>query len=157
MKNIFLVLLLLSFNLLASEEEISFWDNVKNSSDIELLQLYKKKYPNGTFESLADIKIKRLRKANKTQNNLSLPKWLKGETTQYKYYGVGKANKHFKGKDYQESLAYKRAERKLVEKLNSLNLKKSYQQELLTEVQREVYIDKKERIYLLLYIDNNNQ
>ena len=153
MKNILLVILL-SFSLFASEEEISFWDNVKNSSDIELLQLYKQKYPNGTFESIADIKIKTLKKANRIEDSQLVPTWLKGKSIKYKYYGVGKANKHFKGDEYQEKLAYKRALRKLEDRLNSSSISEVKYQELLEEIEKRSYTDKKSRLYILLYIDN---
>ena len=155
MKNILLILLF-SFSLFASEEEISFWDNVKNSSDIELLQLYKKKYPHGTFESIADIKIKRLKKSNKIDNISVTPNWIKGEILNYKYYGIGKANKHFKGNEYQEKLAYKRANRNLEYKMNEKNISNKKKQKLLSQVEQELYVDKKGRIYILLYINNEN-
>ncbi len=155
MKNIIFIILL-SCTLFSSEEEISFWDNVKDSSDIELLQLYKKKYPNGTFESIADIKIKRLQKVNIVENSSVIPTWLKGTTTEYKYYGVGNATKHFKGEEYQHSLAYKRAERKLIDKLKESNFNKQKQEELLSIAQEKLYKDNNERQYILLYIDNSD-
>ena len=149
-----LFIILLSISLFGSEEEISFWDNVKDSSDIELLQLYKKKYPNGAFESIADIKIKRLQKANRIESSSVIPNWINGTTVEYKYYGVGDATKHFKGEEYQHSLAYKRAERKLVAKINGSSLNKFKQEELLSKIQEKLYTDDKQRVYILLYIDN---
>ena len=90
---------------------------VGDTGDIELLKLYKKKFPSGLYESLADIKIKRLYRANIEDSEITeIPNWLKGYTQEYKYYGVGKANKHFKGEEYQKSLAIKRANREIESK-----------------------------------------
>ncbi|MEA3384552.1 MAG: hypothetical protein U9Q20_07775 [Campylobacterota bacterium] len=154
MKNLLLVIIL-TLSLTASDEEISFWNDVKNSSDVELLQLYKKRYPNGIFESIADLKIKRLQKTNKIENDLETPLWLKGTTTDYKYYGVGKANKHFKGVKYQEKLAYKRALRELDDSLNKTSYSKEKKDSIKQEIQTKTYTDKNSRIYMLLYIEND--
>lgn len=62
-KKLIFTFLFICTSLFANESEKFFWDEVKESSDIELLKLYKKKYPNGLFEEIADIKIKRLKKA----------------------------------------------------------------------------------------------
>jgi hypothetical protein len=40
--------------------ELAFWDSVKNSSSVEDLRFYLKKYPNGTFADLAESRIKAL-------------------------------------------------------------------------------------------------
>ncbi len=113
-KKLIFTFLFICTSLFANESEKFFWDEVKESSDIELLKLYKKKYPNGLFEEIADIKIKRLKKANKPKKNKEgIPLWLKGKNVDYKYFGVGKASEHFKGKEYQENLAKKRAYRDL--------------------------------------------
>ena len=150
---IFLGTILLFLVLNANESEKFFWDEVKNSSDIELLNSYKKQYPNGTFEKIADIKIKRLSK-NKTINEdaNSIPMWTKG-TSKYQFYGIGKANKHFKGKHYQENLARNRAERKLFNLFNEKNLSNDIIEEYNTLIEKKQYTDNKGRIYILLYID----
>lgn len=146
MKKIFFIVLV-CINLFASNEEVIFWDNVKNSGDIELLKLYKNKYPHGLFDSIANLKIKRLKSANNNHQNTNIkPTWLKGETTLYKYYGVGKANKHFRGIEYQNKLAYDRAKREFDDRLDEYDMSNQ-------ELQIEKYIDKNGRIYILLYIE----
>ena len=56
------ITLIFLFSLIyGNESEKFFWDEVKNSADIEMLKSYKKQYPHGIFEKLADIKIKRLK------------------------------------------------------------------------------------------------
>ena len=157
MKKLFiqLTILFLTINLYANEADKMFWDEVKNSNDIELLELYKKNYPNGIFKSLADIQIKRLRKVNrKVKNKNKIPLWLKGNCKDYKYYGVGKANKHFKGKDYQENLARNRARRDLQDKFDNSILTNEQVFKYNDLIQNEKYIDKKGRVYILLFIDN---
>lgn len=156
MKKIFLSCVFCSL-LLANEAEQMFWDEVKNSNDIELLKLYKKKYPNGIFESLADIKIKRLQKVDvQTEAKPIIPNWIKGETSDYKFYGVGKAIKNFKGEEYQRSLAKKRAQRVLDEKFLRYKLTSRQILEYSSYISTQEYKDEKERIYILLYIDNEN-
>jgi len=155
MKSILIVFFLFSI-MNANESEKFFWDEVKDSSDVELLKLYKKQYPNGTFEKIADLKIKRLVKSGKTNNDKDgIPTWLKG-TTEYKFYGVGKANKHFKGKHYQENLARNRAKRELQSLYNDNNLSNDMMDEYNSELEMMKYTDKRGRIYILLYIDNYN-
>ena len=140
----------------ANESEKFFWDEVKDSSDVELLKLYKKQYPNGTFEKIADLKIKRLVKSGKTNNDKDgIPTWLKG-TTEYKFYGVGKANKHFKGKHYQENLARNRARSELQTLFVNQKLSNETIDEYNKYIEKKKYVDKKGRIYILLYIDNYN-
>ena len=53
------LLLIISFSsiLFSSTTESLFWEEVKDSNDIEMLQLYKSKYPNGVFEIFANKKI----------------------------------------------------------------------------------------------------
>jgi hypothetical protein len=141
--------------LFSNEAELLFWDEVKDRSDVELLKLYKKQYPNGIFESLADIKIKRLNKANMVEEEEpTIPLWIKGKTTDYEFYGVGKSNKHFKGKDYQENLARSRARRELQKKLDSTDLTQEKMHDYFQLIQTKKYTDERERIYILLYIDN---
>lgn len=153
-KNLILVILLVSF-VYANKAEQQFWNEVKDTQDIELLKLYKEKYPKGVFESLADIKIKRLIQAKSPQKaEDEIPLWIKGTTPDYQYYGVGKANSHFKGKHYQENLARSRAKKELMLKLENGNLSQEKIYEYLKLVQTATYTDKRERIYILLYIDN---
>jgi hypothetical protein len=156
MKKIIFVLTLLITIVFANEAELLFWDEVKDSSDVELLKLYKKQYPHGTFESLADIKIKRLMKSNivEEENPNLIPSWIKGYSVDYEYYGVGKANTHFKGKHYQENLAKSRAKKELQNKLDNTDLSQKKMYEYLQLVQTKKYVDEKGRIYILLYIDN---
>lgn len=156
MKSLFFILLI-AFTLYGSESEKMFWDEVKDSNDIELLKLYKKNYPNGIFESLADIKIKRLKKVDTVQYAKPIvPTWLKGYTSKYRYYGVGKANKHFKGKQYQRSLAIKRAKRDLENKFEKYNISTKQKEQYLEYLSTKEYIGKREKIYILLYVDNDN-
>ena len=141
-----------------NESEKFFWDEVKNSSDIEMLKSYKKQYPHGIFEKLADIKIKRLQRVaetNEDKDTNEIPLWIKG-TTKYKFYGIGKANKHFKGKHYQENLAKSRAKRKLQKLFDKNNLSNETIEEYNRLQEKKKYVDKKGRIYILLYIDNYN-
>jgi len=156
MKKILFIIICLSTILFANEAELLFWNEVKDSNDIELLKLYNKQYPNGTFKPLADIKIKRLIKASiiEDTNPHLIPLWIRGHNVAYKYYGVGDANTHFKGKEYQENLATKRARRNLVRKLDDAGLQEKQKQEYLQLIQTKKYIDKRKRIYILLYIDN---
>ncbi len=154
-KTIFILTILITM-LFADKAELLFWDEVKDSGDVELLKLYKKQYPHGVFESLADIKIKRLLKANIDQEEPTniIPLWIKGYSADYQYYGVGKANTHFKGKNYQENLARSRARKELQKKLDQSDLSQEKIYEYLQLVQTKKYIDERERIYILLYIDN---
>jgi hypothetical protein len=155
MKNIIISLLLFSF-IYADDSEKQYWDEVKYSSDVELLKSYKKQYPHGIFEKIADIKIKRLQKIDTaSQDKDVIPNWLKG-TSEYKFYGVGKANKHFKGKHYQENLSRNRARRELQSLFEDNNLENETMNKYNTLIEEKKYVNKKGRIYILLYIDNYN-
>ena len=157
MKIVLTVIFLLSL-VYANESEKYFWDEVKNSSDIEMLKSYKKQYPHGIFEKLADIKIKRLQRETESTNEKDtneITNWIKG-TSKYKFYGIGKANKHFKGKHYQENLARSRAKRKLQKLYDKNNLSNETIAEYNSLEEKKQYIDKKGRIYILIYIDNYN-
>jgi len=157
MKKLIFIISIFITTLIANESESLFWDEVKNTNDLELLQLYKSKYPNGIFESLADIKINRIKKANRpTLEKNGIPTWLKGNLTEYRYFGVGKANKHFKGKHYQENLARSRAKEDLMSRLNSSELKQEEMYDILKLIEEAKYINKNDRIYILLYIDDQN-
>ena len=41
--------------------ELEYWNVVKKSNDVDLLQAYLDEYPNGKFAPLAKIKIKKLK------------------------------------------------------------------------------------------------
>jgi hypothetical protein len=137
------------------DKEKFLWDEIKNSKDIEDYRYYNRKYPNGIFTYIANKNIKQLRGSNnKTILLNQKPSWLKGYTFKYKYYGVGRANKHFKGKDYQENLARSRAKKELQDKLDRSNLSQNQIYEYLNLIQISKYIDTKNRVYILVYIDN---
>ncbi|MEA3289820.1 MAG: hypothetical protein U9Q04_06510 [Campylobacterota bacterium] len=156
-KKILILLLFISTLTYGSEVEKMFWDEVKDTNDIELLKLYQKRYPNGIFESLAKIKIDRLRKANIKKIDIdAVPNWIKGHTDDYKYYGVGKALKHFKGEEYQKALALKRAKKELFEKFHANKLPETVISEYITYLETKEYKNKRDRIFILVYIDNTN-
>jgi len=153
-----LIILCLSALLYANKSERLFWDEVKNSRDIELLKLYKEEYPNGVFKRLANIKIKRLIQDNQTSIEAdpdAIPYWIKG-TKEYRFYGVGKANKHLKGKHYQENLARSRARKDLQKLLDRANLTEKEMYHYNSLIETKMYVDKRDRVYVLLYIDNIN-
>ena len=157
MRTIILCILLCGFAY-GNKSEKFFWDEVKNSADVELLKSYKEQYPHGVFEKLADIKIRRLQKSldsNEMSDPNKIPSWIKG-TNQYTYYAVGKANKHFKGEYYQENLARSRAEKKLQKKYDNNNLSNKRMIKYNGLVEQKKYIDKKGRVYILIYLDNYN-
>jgi len=153
--------LLVVVNLFAStnlEKEKAFWDEIKDMDNISLFLEYKKLYPHGTFVPIANVKIKYLRSLDdgysKTTTSKSKPSWTHGYTSKYKFYGVGKANKHFKGEDYQENLAKSRARRELQAKYDYYNLSNDTMWRYNELIKTEKYVDKRGRIYILLYIDN---
>ena len=156
MKILIITILLIS-SIVAKSPEKQYWDEVKNSADIELLKSYKEQYPHGVFEKLADIKIKRLIKGSITadEDENFIPLWIKGKAD-YRFYGVGKANKHFKGKHYQENLARSRARRALQKLYDGKRLTNKQMDEYNTFIETKMYTDERERIYILLYIDNIN-
>lgn len=155
MRKIILAMNLLISILFSNEGELQFWDQVKDSSDIELLKLYKQQYPHGVFEPLADIKIKRLNHANTKKDDVNtIPQWISGKTADYEYYGIGKSNKHFKGKYYQENLARSRARKNIQKKFDTADLTQKEIYNYTKLIQEKRYTDTKERIYILLYIDN---
>ena len=154
MKNIILSLLLLSY-VYGNKPEKQYWDEVKDSSDIELLKSYKKQYPHGTFEKIADIKIKRLQQNISFENELDSNDWIKGNV-QYKFYGIGKANKHYKGIHYQENLARSRAKKKLMKLYNQKKLSNKKMIKYNNLIESKQYIDDSERVYIMLYVSNYN-
>ncbi len=60
MIRIFLTTLILFSLSFSSTGEELFWEEVRNSNDIELLELYNARYPNGIFRIFADKKIRSL-------------------------------------------------------------------------------------------------
>jgi hypothetical protein len=151
-----LIILLLTHSLFAKNEEKQFWDEVKNSSDVQLLKLYKKRYPHGVFETIADLKIKRLLRSKTEDKEVDgIPLWIKGDVD-YKYYGIGDANKHFKGKHYQENLARSRAKRKLQKTYDEQNLSNELMNEYNELLETKTYTNDRGRIYILIYLDNYN-
>lgn len=154
----FSIMLTVYANSYSKNSEKLFWDEVKDSSDIDMLRLYKTKYPNGTFESIADIKIKRLLRA-KNENKQDTfeedgePFWIKGRLD-YKYFGLGKASKHFKGKHYQENLARSRAKRDLQSLYERDNLSNEQIDKYNELLQTKKYTDERGKMYILLYLDN---
>jgi len=154
-KVLFICLFVISLIAEECDREKLFWDEIKSSRDIGDFQYYNKKYPNGIYEYIANKNIKQLRQLkNITQLVIERPAWLKGNHLDYKYYGVGKANKHFKGKHYQENLAKSRAKKKLQDKFDNSNLSNKQMFKYNELIQKIKYIDKKDRVYILLYIDN---
>jgi len=120
-----LLICLVVINLIADDcdREELFWEEIKNSRDIKDFKYYNKRYPNGIYEYISNKNIKQLRQSNNTTQLIKQrPLWIKGYSENYKFYGVGKANKHFKGKDYQENLARNRARKKLQYKFDKSSL-----------------------------------
>ncbi|MGB5867479.1 MAG: hypothetical protein WBG69_06385 [Arcobacteraceae bacterium] len=157
MKSLLILCLFYGF-VYGQKEEKLFWDEVKNSSDVELLKLYKKQYPHGIFEKLADIKIKRLLQNNHNDEEIeenSIPSWIKG-SVEYRFFGLGNATKHFKGKHYQENLARSRARRNLQDLFDEKHLSNEKMDEYNSLIETKTYTDEKGRIYIMLYIDNVN-
>ena len=152
-----LLLTLLSISLFANKAEKLFWDEVKSTNDIEMLKLYKKKYPSGIFESLADLKIERLKKAEKPKRDIDgIPIWLKDAKDYYRFFGIGRANLHSKGKHYQENQARRRAKIELINKFTNTGLSNEKMFDYIEKMQSDKYIDNRGRIYILLYIDNDD-
>ena len=150
-----LLLTLLCVSLFASESEKLFWDEVKDTNDVEMLKLYKKKYPSGIFESLADLKIKRLEKTEKPKRDINgIPVWLKGARDYYRYYGIGRANVHSRGIHYQENQARSRAKIELINRFNDASLSNEKMFDYIEKMESDKYVDNRGRIYILLYVDN---
>lgn len=155
---VFSIVLCLGASPYSKNSEKLFWDEVKDSSDVDMLRLYKTKYPNGVFESIADIKIKRLLRAKNENKQEELedggePFWIKGRLD-YKYFGLGRATTHFKGKHYQENLARSRAKRDLQKEYERDNLSNEKIDKYNDLLQTKKYTDERGKIYILLYLDN---
>ncbi len=154
MRKLFIILLLIS-SLFADRAEKLFWDEVKDTNDVEMLKLYKKRYPNGVFEPLADLKIDRLEKTEKPKRDSNgIPVWLKGADSYYKYYGIGRANVHSKGIYYQENRARSRAKIELIKRFDKAGLSNEKMFDYIEKMETDKYVDNRGRIYILLYIDN---
>ena len=160
MKKIF-ILILFMINLFANncDKEKLFWDEIRDSENIKDFLYYNKKYPDGIFEYFANKKINSLRD-NYFQDTVSLsrPNWINTPTYKYKYKykysAVGYANKHFKGKNYQENLARNRAKDKLQEQFDLNKLSNNEQLKYYDVIKTDKYYDKNGRVYIYLYIDN---
>ena len=154
---IILLISLFIFNLMANDcdKEQLFWDEIKHSKDIEDYKYYNKKYPNGTYEYLANKYINQLRESDDiitiTENE---PNWIYGESLKFKFYGVGKAIKHFNGIKYQKKLSLKRAMIDLDDRLEDSSLDKDRIEELKNLIKSQEYIDNNDNFYILLYIEN---
>ena len=124
-KVIYIVFFIIGVNLFASQSgDELFWNEVKNSNDIKMLQLYIKQYPNGIFAPLAKLKIKKLTKNSVGQIEYlkEKPSWIYGDTNKYKYYGFARVLKTFKGEDYQKKVAIQRADDELMDKFEEAHL-----------------------------------
>ncbi len=156
MKSILLISLFI-FNLMANDcdKEQLFWNEIKDSKDIADYKYYNKKYPNGTYEYLADKYINQLRESDHTISiTEDRPSWIDLDILKYKYYGVGKAIKHFNGIKYQKKLSLKRAMIDLEERLEDTILDKEKIEKLKNLIKSQEYIDNNGNFYILLYIEN---
>jgi hypothetical protein len=72
MLKILLLSIIIFSSLFSATGEEMFWQEVRDSNNIELLELYKNKYPNGTYEVFADIKINKLLDKNKDRYSRNL-------------------------------------------------------------------------------------
>ena len=54
------LLLASPIGLAQTASEIEYWQSVKNSNDVDMLNAYLQEYPDGKFKNLAEIKIKKL-------------------------------------------------------------------------------------------------
>jgi outer membrane protein assembly factor BamD (BamD/ComL family) len=59
----------------ALREEIKLWDRVKTSTEIDTIELYLARYPNGQFASSARSRIKKLNSASRETDDLELAMW----------------------------------------------------------------------------------
>ena len=156
MRSILLISLFV-FNLVANEcdKEQMLWNEIKQSKDIGDYKYYNKKYPNGTFEYLANKYINQLRESNNTiyliEDN---PSWIDGNSIKFRFYGIGKAIKHFNGIKYQKKLSIQRAMINIEERLDESNLDKNKIEELKNLIKTQEYIDSDNNFYILLYIEN---
>ncbi len=157
MKKVLLIVLALSLSLFAydCDEERLFWEEIKHSKDIEDFKYYKRKYPDGIYEYLATKNLKILSKSGKRAlSKNEVPNWINGSTPEYRYYAVAYANVHFKGKQYQENLARGRAVQKLQDDFNDANLDVDTHYRYNSIIQTKVYRDKKNKVYVLVFVDN---
>ncbi|MEA3553711.1 MAG: hypothetical protein U9R39_04805 [Campylobacterota bacterium] len=154
---IILLISLFIFNLMANDcdKEQLFWNEIKDSKDIEDYKYYNKKYPNGTYEYLANKYINQLRESDNTITLIEdEPNWIDGESLKFKFYGVGKAIKHFNGIEYQKKLSLKRAMADLDDRLEDSTLDKEKINELKNLIKSKEYVDSNGDFYLLIYIEN---
>lgn len=151
----FLFALITTLSASSLEADKMFWDEVKNSHRIELLELYKKQYPNGIFVPLADQKIKKLSK--KKHKDQKSDQWNGSKTCDYAYCGMGYVYFNNNTLDqHQKSLAFKRAQRKLISSLED-NYSSDEIEKLKEFIQTQYFTDNKKRKYQVLrYIEQND-
>lgn len=131
-----------------------FWEEVKSTNDIELLRAYQKEYPNGIFYRLAEIKIKRLQKEkHKLLSHDNEPLWVR-EIVNHRYFGVGYANKHYKGIDYQKNKAKSKAKKELLKLFQKNRLSEKRRHHYFRNIETQTYINKNKRVYVLVYVPN---
>ena len=82
-----------------------------------------------------------------------IPFWVKKDIY-YKFYGIGQANKHLKGRHYQENLARSRARKDLQKRYDKKHLSNTLMNRYNKLLETKSYIDTKGRVYILLYLDN---
>jgi len=160
MKIILLVVLVFSLNLFATDDdEVLFWNEIKDSKDIEDFKYYNERYPDGVYEYLSNKQIKKIsrskyqNKKNKKYQKDEIPTWIKGNAN-YRYYSVGYSNRHFKGKHYAQNLARDRAMRTLQDQYNDENIDDDTIYKYNKILKEEVFINKDKRTYVLIYIDD---
>ncbi|MBD3840546.1 MAG: hypothetical protein IE909_01450 [Campylobacterales bacterium] len=130
-----------------------FWNEIKNSNDIELFQLYITNYPNGIFVPIAKNKIEKLRSNHPNElTETTKPAWLEENSCMYTYCAKAYANAHFKGVEYQKKLAIKRADGELEEIFDSMNFSQEKIDSLKTQIKTKIYIDQKQKLFVLRYI-----
>ena len=153
-KILFLIIILLNSNILACDAEKAFWNEIKNSKDIEDFKYYRQKYKNGIFDYLALKNIRLLSGAKVNHISSSLPSWIKGDSVDHRYYAVAFASKHYKGEHYSENLARQRAKDKLRDILSKAKLDDRTLRKYNNIIKSERYKSKNGRIYVMVYINN---
>ena len=164
MKNILFVVLILvlSISSFAQAKEPDtqslIWQEIKNSKDISDFKYYLQKYPNGTYSYFAKKNIKILTNNNiddKTTLNKK-PNWVDSKDIPYRYYGIGYASKHFRGKQYTINLATNRAKENLLLSFKkNQNLTEDMKIKYMNYTKKKIYSVKNNiRTYVMIYIDN---
>ena len=84
-----------------------------------------------------------------------IPFWVK-KNINYKFYGIGEANKHINGKHYQENVARSRARKDLQKRYDKKHLSNTLMNRYNKLLETKSYRDKKGRVYFFIYLDNHN-